>query len=141
MRAPLTQEELNYRENFTNRISAISNLNALFSDVEDKATRLTILKNLISTLDLSDVVTTEIQKEINSATSAAKKAAAEAENPEAGTETLETSGEEMELASMPESLETETKEILKEAGTLGEDIDLPTPGEANSEIDFTDNDI
>ena len=66
MKAPVTQEELDYRENLNTRASAISSINSLFSDVEDKARRLTILKSLIASLHLGDDVVEEIKKDMPS---------------------------------------------------------------------------
>lgn len=154
MRAPLTQEEVDYRTHFTDRINAVSNLNGLFSDVENKARRLTILKSLISTLDLGDAVTAEIDKEIQASIAAEKKAeeeeaaTAEAEA-EAGTESEETTAEEpadeevdldLDLAPMPEDIKTEAgSTILTEDQDLFEDEDLPSPEEADADRDFTEN--
>ena len=152
MRAPLTQEEVDYRTHFTDRINAVSNLNGLFSDVENKARRLTILKSLISTLDLGDAVTAEIDKEIQASIAAEKKAeeeeAATAET-EAGTEPEETTAKEpadkevdldLDLAPMPEDIKTEAGgTILTEDQDLFEDEDLPSPEEADADRDFTEN--
>jgi len=158
MRAPLTQEEQDYRANFADRVTAISNVNGLFSDVEDKARRLTILKSLISSLHLGDDVIAEIQKEIDAAKEAAKKAAAEEEantNTETGGE--ETSEKAVEIPETEEAPAEEdldlgmasvaTEEFKPAPGTsqlneeqLFEDEDnLPTPEEADSERDFTEN--
>jgi len=147
MRAPLTQEELNYRANFTDRVNAISNVNSLFADVEDKAKRLTILKSLISSLDLGDVVSSEIQKEIDSAVAEAEKAAAaETETTGAGVTGgeaggVEETGGDMDLVPM-ESFNAHDGSLLLENDTLGldEEIDLPNPEEADSSKDFTYND-
>lgn len=168
MRAPLTQEELDYRDNFSNRVTAISNVNGLFSDVEDKARRLTILKSLVTSLHLDAEILVEIQKEIDAAQEAAKKAAAEeeaaaaAENGEGGSEggseggdldldlgggEEEAGGEDLDLEPMPDS-ELPAEESFKPApGTsplteeqLFEDEDnLPTPEEADGDRDFTEN--
>ena len=163
MRAPLTQEEQDYRANFADRVTAISNVNGLFSDVEDKARRLTILKSLITSLHLGDDVAAEIDKEIAAAKEAAKKAAEEeAANAEEGSESgsegedldldldnseEEAGGEDLDLEPMPDS-ELPAEEsftnngggtILQEDQDLFEDDDLPTPEEANSDIDFTEN--
>lgn len=166
MRAPLNQEEKDYRDNFSNRVTAISNVNGLFSDVEDKARRLTILKSLISSLHLGDEVVAELQKEIEAAQEAAKKAAeeekanAEANNGEGSSdgssesEKLDTidldneeTGGDLDLEPMPDS-ELPAEEsftnnggstVLTEDQDLLEDDDLPTPEEANDEIDFTEN--
>lgn len=166
MKAPVTQEELDYRENLNNRANAISNINSLFSDVEDKSRRLTILKSLISSLHLGDEVLDVIQKEIEAAEEAARKAkeaeeaeaaanaadAASSDNLDLGGDS-EDNSEDLDLAPMPdaeieEELNTEevkedTKEestILLEDHELFENIDdLPSPEEADSERDFTEN--
>ncbi len=164
MRTPLTQEEQDYRANFSDRVTAISNVNGLFSDVEDKARRLTILKSLISSLHLGDEIVAELQKEIEAAQEAAKKAAAEeaaaAENKDGTTGSSEgedldldlgkgeeTGGDDLDLEPMPDT-ELPAEEsftnnggstVLTENQDLFEDDDLPTPEEANSDIDFTEN--
>lgn len=77
MKAPITQEEVSYREALSNKINAISNLQALFSDVEDRGRKLTILKSLVSTLNYGDDIITELDKEIE-AFEQQKRAAEEA---------------------------------------------------------------
>lgn len=163
MQAPVTQEELDRRENLNNRANAISSINSLFSDVEDKARRLTILKSLVSSLHLGDEVVDVIQKEIEAAEEAARKAK-EAEEAEATSETAggsdldlglgddakaekEASDDELDLAPMPDSeiaeegfKTDESKTILVEDGVLVENTDeLPTPEEADDSRDFTEN--
>ena len=164
MRAPLTQEEIEYRANFSDRVTTISNVNGLFSDVEDKARRLTILKSLVTSLHLDSEILVEIDKEIAAAQEAAKKAAAEeeaaaaAESGEGGAEggdldldlggsEEEAGGEDLDLEPMPDS-ELPAEESFKPApGTsplneeqLFEDEDnLPTPEEADGDRDFTEN--
>ena len=166
MRAPLTQEEVSYRENFTNKVNAISNVNSLFTDIEDKARRLTILKSIIGGLHLGDDIMTEIQAEIDAAKEAAKKAKEEEEanggeggegQPGGeGGENLDLGGEEpaggdeeldLDLTPMPDS-ELSAEESFKpdasltplhEESLFEDDDDLPTPEEANSEVDFTEN--
>jgi hypothetical protein len=163
MQAPITQEELDRRENLNNRANAISSINSLFSDVEDKARRLTILKSLVAPLHLGDEVMDIIQKEVEAAEEAARKAK-EAEEADAAaasgtgdsdlvgldTDTdIDDSAEEVELdlSAMPDSEITEedfkadeSKTILVEDGILIEDADdLPTPEEADTERDFTEN--
>jgi hypothetical protein len=153
MRAPVTQEEVSYRENFTNKASAISNVNSLFSDIENKARRLTILKSLIATLDLGGEVTEAIQKEIEAAEEEAAAAAAEAElgdgdvdlDLEGGDEAADESGNDLDLSAMPDS-EIAEEGFTSNGGntllveeTLFEDDDLPTPEEIDSDRDFTEN--
>ena len=157
MQAPITLEEQTFRSNFSDRVTAISNVNSLFSDVEDKARRLTILKSLVGSLHLGDEIVAEIQKEIDSAEEAAKKAEEEAaaEEKESKSESsdeldldTESSGEDdLDLTPMP-ATELKAEENFKPAsGTSAlneeqlfeDDDDLPTPEEADSERDFTEN--
>ena len=74
MQDPTSQEKKDYLENFTNRVNALSNVNSLFADVEDKARRLTIVKSLITTLSLGAEIASTIDEEIADAKEAAKKA-------------------------------------------------------------------
>jgi len=160
MQAPVTLEEQTFRDNFSNRVTAISNVNGLFSDVEDKARRLTILKSLIGSLHLGDDVVAEIQKEIEAAREAAKKAAeeeasgedAEPNNKEGGEDLdldigSEEGGGDLDLEPMSDS-ELPAEESFKPAeGTsplneeqlFEDDDDLPTPEEADADRDFTEN--
>jgi hypothetical protein len=155
MKAPVTQEEIDYRNELTNKINAISSLQGLFTDVEDKPRRLRILKALIASLNYGDAINTEIDAEIE----AIEKAALEAEE-EATTEgsevtgeeateetsetTADTSGEEdIDLGSLEalESFNTGTGDILLEdqTGLLLTEDDLPSPAELDAEKDFSEN--
>ena len=153
MQAPVTLEEQTFRSNFSDRVTAISNVNSLFSDVEDKARRLTILKSLVCSLHLGDEIVAEIQKEIESAEEAAKKAEEEAaaEEKESDAESsddldlsTESGGEnDLDLTPMPDT-EVNLKpasgtSALNEEQLFEDDDDLPTPEEADSERDFTEN--
>jgi hypothetical protein len=106
MKAPLTQEEIDYRADLTNRISAISNLQGLFTDIEDKPRRLRILKELIVSLDYGDGIMKEINDEIKALEEAAKKEAEEA----AKAAELEAAGGEdtSEPAEIEEPADTDT---------------------------------
>jgi hypothetical protein len=155
MRAPVTQEEVSYRENFTNKVSAISNVNGLFTDIENKARRLGILKSLVASLELGGDIISEIQKEIEAAEEEAAKAAAEAETADLGEgdlgveESAAGGDEELSLDAMPDSEITEESfigftsngggTVLTEDQFLFEDDDLPSPEEASPEKDFTQN--
>jgi len=154
MRAPLTQEEISYRESFTNKVSALSNVNSLFTDVENKARRLQILKSLLTTIEIGGDVLEAVQKEIEAAEEEAAKAAEEAEltgedslesDDQTLTDEIDTTEEE-ELPAMPDSeLAAEGftshggAETLVEDQFIFESDDLPTPEEADNEIDFTEN--
>jgi hypothetical protein len=125
----------------------------LFSDIENKARRLIILKSLIATLDLGGEVTEAIQKEIEAAEEEAATAAAEAELGEgdvdigtSGDEAAEDAGgDDLDLSAMPDS-EIAAEGFTSNGGsttlveeTLFEDDDLPTPEELDSDHDFTEN--
>ena len=159
MRAPITQEEVDFRTHFADRVTAISNVNSLFSDVEDKARRLTILKALVTGLHLGDEVNAEIDKEIMAAKEAAKKAAEQEEAEAAAAngegedldlnvseEPAEEGGSELDLTPMPDE-EIKEENFKPEPGTipltedqsLSEDDDLPPPEEADADRDFTEN--
>ena len=167
MKAPLTQEEKDYREDLGNRLNAISNFQSLVSDIETRSTKLTILKDLMATLHYSDDIMTELQKEIDRAKEAEEAEAAEkkaedennaktavsSESTENNTpqEAEEPSGADMNLAPMPdEAAEGEANESFDKAEgmqALTEDSalveandDLPSPEEADANKDFTEND-
>ncbi len=162
MKAPVTQEEVDYRNEFTNKINAMSNLQGLFTDVEDKARRLRILKILIAPLNYDDDIMAEIDAEIDAVEEAAAKAAEEAElegvegegaeGPGAVTPPAPAGGDEGDedlgtLADL-ESFNTnggsdilmEEQEILAAdtAMILTED-DLPSPVDLDPDKDFSEN--
>lgn len=159
MKAPITQEEIDYRTDLTNRISAISNMQSLFSDIEDKARRLEILKELVGTLDYGDGIIQIIQEEINALEAKAAKEAEEANNETANedssssepefeeveAEESESLGNSSEVAM--ESIEeesgqirlTEEQEIFNESEFLEESDFLPSPQDLDEDKDFTKN--
>ena len=78
MRAPITQEEMDYRNDLTNRLSAISNMQSIFSDVEDRGRKLAIVKSLFETLNYNTDIMAIIQEEIDAYNEQVKKEAEEA---------------------------------------------------------------
>lgn len=162
MKAPITQEEIDYRADLSNKINAISSMQGLFTDIEDKPRRLRILKALLAGLDYGDDINAEIDAEIKAIEEAAAQAALEAENAEAEGaegEATETGGEEVEAAEEPAedmdlgSLEElnleafnvgtgdillEEQEVLTDSTLLTED-DLPSPSDLDAEKDFSEN--
>lgn len=167
MKAPLTQEEKDYREDLGNRLNAISNFQSLVSDIETRSTKLTILKDLMATLHYSDDIITELQKEIDRAKEAEEAEAAEkkaedennaktavsSESTENNTpqEAEEPSGADMNLAPMPdEAAEGEANEsfdkvegmqaLTEDSALVEANDDLPSPEEADANKDFTEND-
>lgn len=153
MKAPITQEEIDYRSDLTNRISAISNMQSLFSDVEDKARRLEILKELISTLDYGDGIIQIIQEEINALEVAAQEEETEeTENSDIGiddsVEELDDSTElgnssEVAMEAIEEEFSlirlTEDQDIFTESEFLEESDFLPSPQDLDENKDFTKN--
>lgn len=139
MRAPMSQEEKDYRENLSNRINAISNINSLFSDVEDKSRRLTIMKSLISSLNLGDVVTEELQKEIDANEAAKKEAEEKAESENSDLESNADLDLPNDLPTNEDLQEVEKTPLMEDTAFLEDSEDLPTPEEADKNIDFTEN--
>ena len=141
MKAPVTQEEIDSRENFNNRANAISSVNSLFGEVEDKSRRLEILKTLVATLNYGDEITSILddeikatkQKEQEEAEQAAKEAA-EQEKLEAEESTEKPVEEEPKLSEVDLSgIEPETEKSAEEENA--ENIDLaPMPDSALESI-------
>jgi hypothetical protein len=153
MKAPITQEEIDYRAGLTNKINAISSIQGLFTDIEDKPRRLRILKALLGELNYGDVFNTEIDAEINAIEEAAADEAEEMElddvsGDESTGEDTSSSEEDTDLGTMAdlESFETnggstflvEDQEVFDNSLVLTED-DLPSPLELDSEKDFSEN--
>ena len=167
MKAPITQEEIDYRTDLTNRISAISNMQSLFNDVEDRGRKLAILKSLFETLNYNADIMTIIQDEIDAYYETVKKQEEEEannlENQEGNEgsstdvapveEATEETADDLDLPPMPESVEIvldktilneeieETAEgiLMETSEVLIEEDDLPKPEDLGDEIDFTEN--
>ena len=155
MKAPVTQEEIDYRNEFTNKVNAISSLQGLFTDIEDKPRRLRILKALLASLNYGDEINAEIDAEIVAAEEAAKKAEEEAELEDTteaeGAEDKAASGtdsetEDIDLGSLDtlEAFSNHEGELLMEEQDLNTikiltEEDLPSPEELDAEKDFSEN--
>jgi hypothetical protein len=156
MKAPLTQEEIDYRSDLSNKVNAISSIQGLFTDVEDKARRLRILKALLGGLNYGDAIFTEIDAEIAAIEEAAKKAEEEAAlegeegadgtdtSIDTSTETEDASAEDTDLGSLDalESFNTGNGEFTlleDQTGLLLTEDDLPSPADLDSEKDFSEN--
>lgn len=161
MKAPITQEEIDYRADLSNKVNAISSIQGLFTDIEDKPRRLRILKALLTALNYGDALNAEIDAEIAALEEAAAEAAEEADveggDVESGdisaTDTGDSGGEDdggdIDLGSLDalESFNSGTGDLLledqetakpAELDILTED-ELPNPTQLDSEKDFSEN--
>ena len=156
MKAPATQEEKDYRESLSNRVNTISNIQSLFSEVEDKSNKLNILKTLVSTLNYGDELTSILDKEIAIADKQKQEAeeakAKEAEEAAKATATEENADASDEASDMDldlgmadvatnEEVESQGKEneTLLESQDLIDTDDLPLPEDLAPNKDFTKN--
>lgn len=161
MKAPITQEEIDYRTGVTNKINAISSMQGLFTDIEDKPRRLRILKTLLSALDYGDELNAEIDAEIDAIEKAALEAESEAESDADGDETqmepeaadnnnMEAGGDDIDLGTLDalESFGVDAGKLLLEEQELANDLDtsiilteddLPAPATLDAEKDFSEN--
>ena len=153
MKSPVTQEEIDYRNELTNKINAISSIQGLFTDIEDKTRRLRILKTLLTALNYGDALNTEIDAEIAAIEEAEKEAEEDSEDSvtEEGTneEAAEDSADDIDLGSLDalESFNSAGHELLVEDTDIEQDLstvlltedDLPSPTNLDSEIDFSEN--
>jgi hypothetical protein len=159
MKAPLTQEEIDYRSDLSNKVNAISSIQGLFTDIEDKGRRLRILKSLLGGLNYGDDIFTEIDAEISAIEEAAAKEEEEAALEGEGELDTETSvdsdaesaeADDTDLGTLAdlESFQTNGgSELLTEdqempnidMSTILTEDDLPSPLELDSEKDFSEN--
>ena len=65
MQPPATSEEKDRRENLSNKIAVVNDIMALLSDIEEPASKLKILKSLLSNVLTDTEVTDIIQEEID----------------------------------------------------------------------------
>ena len=152
MKAPVTQEEIDYRTEFANKINAISSIQGLFTDIEDKPRRLRILKTLLAALNYGDELNAEIEGEIKALEEAAKAEAEESAIEDASEAPIEDTSNEDSAADDLGSLEDlQALESFEPLGstTLLEDQelstvlltedDLPSPNDLDADVDFSEN--
>ena len=158
MKAPVTQEEIDYRNELTNKINAISSMHGLFTDVEDKPRRLRILKALLASLNYGDEINAEIDAEIKAAEETAAKEAEEAElegleddsSMDSSEEPTEESAaeEDTDLGTLADlesfgqygtEILLEDQELNIDAATLLTEDDLPAPADLDADKDFSEN--
>ena len=145
MKEPLTQEALDARKDFTDRVNAISSITSLFNDIEDRSRRLKLLKSFIGTLNIGDDCGAIIEEEI---ADIKQKKAEEAKNPPEGEEQAmeapeapapSAGAEDIELPPIPTNESLQLDGLEKKLNLLEDsDEDLPTPEDIKG-IDFTEN--
>lgn len=130
MQAPTTQEEIDRRENESARIQIIQDIMNLVSDIEDNATKLKILKNLMSEAITDSEVIDLLQSEIDKIES---EGLDEEITPE---EDIDISVDEKEPLNLDKELGLEPSPSSAEIETEIEET-LPTPEETGEDlIDF-----
>lgn len=146
MKSPVTQEEIDYRADLTNRVNAISSIQGLFTDIEDKPRRLRILKALIANLNYGDAINAEIDAEIKAIEEAADAEEPGEDDADVSTATEPADEGDTDLGSLDalESLNTGDSDILLEEqelfkNTVLTEDDLPSPFDLDSEKDFSEN--
>ena len=112
MQAPTTQEEKDRKENLAQTISNIRDIMDLLADIDDKVTKLEVLKSLLAGAVNDTEVLTAIQAEIDRI---------ESEDTEMG-------GDEGEDFDSEEMGDMDFGDI----GDIGGEEELPTPGEVGS---------
>lgn len=120
MQAPTTQEEKDRKDNLTTSISNIREIMSLVEGIEDQATKLNILKTLLSNAITDVEVITAIQDEIDRLENGSIEIEAEGDNDELG-------GDLGALSGGPASTPMDLGDFSGEEG--GEE-ELPTPEEA-----------
>lgn len=65
MQVPTTQEELDRRDNMASKVQIVSDIMSLLADIEDQASKLKILKNLLSTIISDNEIMSLLQDEID----------------------------------------------------------------------------
>jgi len=140
MLPPITQEELDRRENLSNRLAVIQDTVTLLDGIEDPVIKLNIVKALLSTAMVDDEVISLIQEQIDELKSGEEEVLAE-EPPEDSDEIPDNVGLGLGSDNEPEEPTSMADAIGSEAGVEteeepSEDI-LPSGEELG--IDLTDN--
>lgn len=145
MQAPITQEELDRRDNISNRIRVVGDIMNQLNEIDNKATKLKVLKSLLSTVVSDPTLGEALQDEIDRLEQEANKDNEE-ENSEGemnfspASEYEEPMDNEVSFSSAEEEepVFTEpTEEPAEPAQTAENDSYLPSPAELD--VDLTQN--
>lgn len=137
MQAPTTQEELDRRDNMSNKIGIVSDMMNIFGDIDDPVAKLKILKNLVSNVVTDDEIIQLLQEEIDRL---------EAEGIDTSNESSDTEGSFDDLGggssefddSEPLDLDGTDDEIPTDMDLEDTTDELPTPDDLG--MDMTNND-
>ena len=141
MQAPITQEELDKRDNLSNRIRVVGDLMTILTDIEDPVARLKILKSLLSTAVPDSDIIADIQDVIDKLAAKEEKSNNKddiddnknkdiSDMPISDIDETEDTEEEGPKPMERVDVETETEETPKEEVDK-EDSYLPSPDELN----------
>ena len=148
MQPPTTQEEIDRRENVSSKMQIVGDVMNQLSDIDDKATKLKILKSLLSNIitdtDVIGLIDEEIKK-LESEGSEVTEGTSSEEDEFGGGESLGSSGgsgidldSELGLSSEGSEIETGEEEPSEATASEAPEETLPTPEElGGEELDFT----
>lgn len=141
MQAPITQEELDKRENLSNRIRIIGDLMNILTDIDDPADRLKILKSLLASVVTDSTVAETIQEVIDKLDAEKEKTETTGEDEEVEEEStgnmpidsIDTEVEEVDMEPVEIEPEEEETEKVETETTETEEPEsyLPSPDELN----------
>ena len=141
MLPPITQEELDRRENLSNRLAVIQDTITILDGIEDPVIKLNIVKALLSTAMVDDEVINLIQEQINELKSDEEEGITE--------EDTSDTDEVPDNVGLGLGTDSEPEEPTSMADAVGSEAGVETPEEEPSEdilpsgeelgIDLTDN--
>lgn len=138
MQAPTTQEELDRRDNMDGKVGVINNIMMLLSDVQDEATKLKVLKSLLSTVLTDGEILTVLQEYINSVEEEnIPKGEDEDEGPDGPMMSSSRVSVRDTRDNVPEGPPEEVMPEPEGEAESPEEVILPTPDELG--VDMTDN--
>ncbi len=128
MQTPVTQEEIDRKDNLSNRIRIVGDIMNTLTDVEDKNIKLKIIKSLLASAVPDTELIDLIQEQID---------LIDEGNEKSDNETVPTFGGGSNDVSLEEPSDEEldnmeTEEEVEEAPKLEEPNELPTPAEAGA---------
>lgn len=140
MLPPTTQEELDRRQNISDKVALISDIMNTLTDINDPKIKLNIIKSLLSNAISNTEVINLIQEEIDNIENGKEETKTETDMTEETSDLGETEEDNFDfgadLGLTKPKQETDVEEPSEESP---EEVILPTPNELNPDIDFSDN--